>query len=351
LSTGSQARSRSGTRLKENFIIALPNVSRNTAAAMVRNSYLVAVLLTACFAPLAAAQSAFNINLDSIRSSVVFMHFRDANGVLREAGTGFMLAAPSKTLPGRAYYLLVTARHIVDPAWANCPAMAGTLFAVFNTKGNGAQPPGATEVTLNPDWMYPSDDSADVAVTILNAPYLEQKRIENQPVNLSEVPTLDEASKVDTGAPIISPGLLIGASGVRRNYPIFKFGYVSSKPDEQVSVPCVKGGVERYMTEWMIAASLVGGNSGSPIYFVPPGIPGVITAGQKPFLLGIQSMSFEGSDVAGMTPANYLVDAIRRLGNPDMDLARFGADLKGPAAAPTSARPQAVPIPVPVPPR
>jgi hypothetical protein len=245
--------------------------------------------------------------------------------------------------------LLVTARHIVDPGWANCPAMAGTLFAVFNTKGDGVQPPGATEIPLNPAWMYPSEDSADVAVTILNAPALDQKRIENLPVNLSDLPTLAEASKVDTGAPIISAGLLLGASGVRRNYPIFKFGYVSSKPDEQVSVSCVKGGVEKYMTEWMIAASLVAGNSGSPIYFVPPGIPGVATGPQKPFLLGVQSMSFDGSDVAGMTPVNYLVDAIRRLAVADMDLTRFGADLKGPPAAPTSVHPQPVPIPVPAP--
>jgi hypothetical protein len=227
--------------------------------------------------------------------------------------------------------------------------MAGTLFAVFNTKGDGVQPPGATEIPLNPAWMYPSEDSADVAVTILNAPALDQKRIENLPVNLSDLPTLAEASKVDTGAPIISAGLLLGASGVRRNYPIFKFGYVSSKPDEQVSVSCVKGGVEKYMTEWMIAASLVAGNSGSPIYFVPPGIPGVATGPQKPFLLGVQSMSFDGSDVAGMTPVNYLVDAIRRLAVADMDLTRFGADLKGPPAAPTSVHPQPVPIPVPAP--
>jgi hypothetical protein len=318
-------------------------------AGRIRLTALTTATLIACCAPPLGAQSAFNINLDSIRSSVVFMHFRDPNGVLKEAGTGFMLAAPSKTLPGRSYYLLVTARHIVDPGWANCPALAGTLFAVFNTKGDGAQPPGATEIALNPAWMYPSEDSADVAVTILNAPALEQMRIENQPLNLSVVPTLAEASKVDTGAPIISAGLLLGASGVRRNYPIFKFGYVSSKPDEQVSVSCVKGGVEKYMTEWMIAASLVAGNSGSPIYFVPPGIPGVVSGAQKPFLLGVQSMSFEGSDVAGMTPVNYLLEAIRRLPMPDIDLDRFGADLKGPPAAPTSVHPQPVPIPVPTP--
>jgi hypothetical protein len=182
----------------------------------------------------------------------------------------------------------------------------------------------------------------------MNAPIMASARIENTPVRLADLPSLDEASKVDTGAQIVSAGLLLGASGVRRNYPIFKFGYVSSKPEEEVSVSCIPGGAEKNMTEWMIAAALVGGNSGSPIYFAPPGFGGVSTGG-RPFLLGVQSMSFQGSDVAGMTPVHFLVDAIRRLGIADMDITRFDAELKGPHATPTSISPQPMPIPVPTP--
>ena len=45
-----------------------------------------------------AAQSAFNINLDAIRQSVVFLHIVDSNGTLKEAGTGFSLSFQQKVI-------------------------------------------------------------------------------------------------------------------------------------------------------------------------------------------------------------------------------------------------------------
>lgn len=297
----------------------------------------------------ARAQSVFNINLDVIRNSVVFLHEKDADGKLIGGGTAFMLVVPSKASPGFGYYVLVTARHIADPPWANCPAITGTLFVVFNTKANGpAQSGSAVEIPLiNPVWSYPSDDSADVAVTVIDAQYLVRANVENSPVNIAEAATLDEAKKVDTGAQIVSAGLLLGASGERRNYPIFKFGYVSSKPDEPIGLTCIPGAPPKQMTEWMIAASLVPGNSGSPIYYVPPGGGIISVTNQRAALLGVQSMSFLGSDVAGMTPVRFLVDAIRRYGVADMDFGKLDADLKQPVAAPTSdvIKPGPVPIP------
>ena|ERR1039457_3605265 len=148
-----------------------------------------AVALWLGLATLSAAQSNFNINMEAVRSSVVFMHFRDAQGTLREAGTGFLLGVPSKSLPGQGYYLLVTARHIVDPEWAHCVLTPGMLFAVFNTKPSGiAQRGGILELPLIGIWTFPAEDSADVAVIPLNAAYYAAANIENAPVNISELP-------------------------------------------------------------------------------------------------------------------------------------------------------------------
>ena len=299
------------------------------------------------FQALCFGQSTFNINLDAIRNSVVFMYLRGPDGSLKDAGTGFLLLAPSKAQPDRAYTMLVTARHIADPGWAGCLGMQGTLFAVFNTKATAGHSAGTIEIPLSSFWLYSSDDNADVAVTLLNAPLLEQNNVENLPVKVSELPHGGEDDKIDAGAQIVSAGLLLGASGARRNYPIFKFGYVSSKPDEDISVNCAPGLPQRPMKEWMISASLVAGNSGSPIYFVPVGFPGIGLSGQRPFLLGVQSMSFIGSDVAGMTPVRYLIDAMRRISFPDLDFSIFNDQLKGPTAVPSSSMPQSAPVATP----
>jgi hypothetical protein len=79
--------------------------------------------------------------------------------------------------------------------------------------------------------------------------------------------------------------------------------------DESVDIAIapVDWGAIDVQTEWMIAASLVGGNSGSPIFFAPS----AITMSNQParaILLGVQSTSFEGTDVAGMAPSGLCWD-------------------------------------------
>jgi hypothetical protein len=90
------------------------------------------ILLTSAFLMVGNAQSVFNINLDSVRRSVVFLHVVDSAGQLQEAGTAFLIGVPLKSNPNQTYEILVTARHIVDPAWAGCKPSNGTLVAVFN---------------------------------------------------------------------------------------------------------------------------------------------------------------------------------------------------------------------------
>jgi len=133
--------------------------------------------------------------------------------------------------------------------------------------------------------------------------------------------------------------LLLGASGEKRNYPIFKFGYVSSVPDEKITVSCCPGCIPKLETEWLIAASLVSGNSGSPIFFVPVGFPGFGMSNQRPFLFGVQSSSFEGYDVAGMAPVKYLVEAIRKINLADVSLPNTDGYDQATKATPSSAQP------------
>jgi hypothetical protein len=291
------------------------------------------------------AQSAFSINVEAVRRSVVFLHKVDASGNLQEAGTGFLLVVPTKSDPNRGYWFLVTARHIADPTWNGCPA-TGTLNAVFNKKDFDPKKDieGTIRVPVPGGWVSPDDDSADVAVAVLNAPLIASLNIENAPLSIGDLPSSEELKRINTGAQIASAGLLLGASGTHRNYPIFKFGYVSSVPDEKVPVACCAGCAAKLETVWMIAASLVPGNSGSPIFFVPVGFPGIGVSGQRAFLIGVQSSSFNGMDVAGMAPVSFVVDAIKKMQLPDINLGIPEA------ATPSSAKPtSAVPGPTTIP--
>jgi len=255
----------------------------------------------------------FLINMDSVRNAVVFLHRRDADGKLLEAGTGFLLLAPLKAQADRGAVILVTARHVVDPEWAKCPRQNNThLFIRFNTKQVAPTDAASVEYLVDGGWTFPSDDSGDLAATLIDQRIVDFTKLENSPIKLSEVASPNELAGMNTGAEIVSAGLLLGVSGEHRNYPIFKFGNISSRPSEQLSVQCTVGGEVRLMTEWLIAASLVPGNSGSPILYSPPGSSGV-SFGGRASLIGVQSMSLMGSDIAGMTPISYLGNVLQQM--------------------------------------
>ena len=319
---------------------------------------VLALLLTLAYTPCSSAQGQYNLNYDAIRKSVVFLYFRSPTGDLIAGGTGFLLGAPLKSDPKRGYFFLVTARHIADPAWDGCRVTKGMWWAVFNKADYDPQrdSTGTVELAMiNQDgsplsWHYPKDDSVDIAAALIDWDRINSQHIANMAFSASNLPTRDELAKIDSGFPVASAGLLLGASGSKRNYPIFKFGYVSSIPDEKLPSKCCPDCAVQMQTEWTIAASLVGGNSGSPIFYAPSVIP-LSNQLNRAFLLGVQSTSFEGTDVAGMAPVSYLIEMLKDFNLSDIDLSP--AVPAGPAtlAAPTTGQPEprakAAPFPQP----
>jgi hypothetical protein len=120
----------------------------------------------------------------------------------------------------------------------------------------------------------------------------------------------------------MSAGLMPGLTGTKRNLPMFKFGQISNIPQEDIETGCAPMRPTFLVKVWVIAANLVPGNSGSPIFHVPPGASGVSLGSTRPMLLGIQSLSFLGADVAGMTPISYVYDILIGLKLNDADLNR-----------------------------
>ncbi len=289
------------------------------------------VIMLNIFGFLSAAGASININVDAVQKSVFFLYSADSGGVVdpaRPLGTGFLAGIPLLSDPRRSYTFLVTARHMVDPAWAKCEqANPVVIYARLNLKSydpkSGAPGTDFIRVELGSQdqqkWRHPDENDIDAAVVPIK---IDQEKFDASFIPVTLFPTPEEIISQGIGDPVMSAGLL-PSLGVRfRNYPIFKFGQISNIPKEDVAIICAQNAPESLVKVWLIAANLVSGNSGSPIFHVPLGGGGVVFGGTRPMLLGLQSISFLGADVAGMTPINYVYELLQNLGLPDADFRR-----------------------------
>ena len=278
------------------------------------------------------AQATININVDAVQKSVVFLYAADAQGVVektRPIGTGFLVGIPLKSDAKRSYVVLVTARHLVDPTWAKCGVTNPSV--VYMRLNKKSYTPGSTEsgfdfvpVQLSEQgrstWVHHNQDDVDAAVAPVPVNLDQEFDIALIPVEL--FPTDAELASQSIGDPVMSAGLMPALPGIRRNYPIFKFGQISNIPSEDVETRCTPQQPSFFVKVWLIAANLIPGNSGSPIFHVPLGGFGILIGGTRPMLLGVQSMSFGGADIAGMTPINFVYEILQNIPLPDGDLHR-----------------------------
>jgi hypothetical protein len=308
-----------------------------------RVQYLVFGVLLSLLCGSSIGQSAFPVNYDAIRKSVVFIYAKGADGQAQPDGTGFLILVPRKAISNNGYLILVTARHMVDPSSLGCPATNVKLVARFNKKNfdPNASDSGTVDYDLPGDptkgikWIEPQDDSVDIAYVVLDGTKVKSLDVDINPIGLNEFPKPEELKQMNSGSQIMSAGLFPGASGIMRNYPIFKFGYISSRPEEKIPFRCCPSCNNRPLTQWMVAASLVPGNSGSPIFFVPVGFGHVLFGGTgRASLIGVQSTSYIGWDVAGMAPIQFLIDSLRDANLTDADFSALDAPVSVPVMLP-----------------
>jgi hypothetical protein len=299
---------------------------------------LLLTLLTCC---LRANAAQHNVDFSAVQKAIVFMYGADAHGhedASAPQATGFLVAIPDKGDVHHGSIVLITARHVVDPVWGGCGTANPTrLFMRLNTLGfnPSTDETGVDYVAIDLIASGPSrniftsvDASVDAAVIVLT-PSVQKAmaKFDFREIPLSDFATRDEAKALNTGDEVVSVGLLPDFPGVRRNYPITKFGHISTKPQERVRVRCSPKGplLTNPLRIWFVAANLVSGNSGSPVLFVP-----TLFSGQRALLIGVQSCSWEGSDIAGMTPIEYVFEIIESMDIPNADLFRGSRQDKKP---------------------
>jgi hypothetical protein len=286
-------------------------------------------------------RAGINLNTAAAERSIVFIYPSKPDGQVDEAkpaGTGFLIGVPMKTRARNGYLLLVTARHMVDPQWAMCPIQnPARIFLRINLKKGSAdaniQGFRYLPVDLKKDgqltYATNDDDSADVAVVLLTEEHfkidqLKYDDFDATPLSVAEFGTPDETKNLAIGDGVVSAGLLPAFPGALRNYPLFKFGYISNIPLEPVPIPCTPNQTvqPRKMTVWFLAINLVSGNSGSPIFYAPFGGNGVALGGGRAMIIGLQSGSFFDADVSEMTPVQFIFDVIQKLKLNEADLYR-----------------------------
>jgi len=273
-----------------------------------------------------------SLNVSVVTKSIVFFFASDSSGkVIKDklVATGFLVLVPNKA-GENSYPLIVTARHVVDPVWAGCEASNPTRLYIrvndmrfdhnSNSTGVSYLPVDLTS-NRSATWLKNVDESVDVAV--LKAPHeLLSGDYDIKFLNFRNFGKSDEIAKIGIGSQTASAGLVPGLEGTRRNNPIFHFGKVASVPDETVDFRCKPDSQSRPLRVWWLATTLVPGTSGSPIFFdplFPPG--GDITSGEpRGMIIGLQSLALNGADLAGMTPAKYIMEVISQSVGPDADL-------------------------------
>jgi hypothetical protein len=201
-------------------------------------------VLRICFAiasallPATASFAQLNISVEYVRRSVVFLYGADAAGNVdqnKPLGTGFIVEIPRVSDPAKAWKVLVTARHIADPQWAHCGMVNTKIFMKVNKKNfddskdavGTADLPLEGRVVGNSSWTLSDDPEVDAAAIVIDGKMLDDYDVDG--AHISDFPTPEEQKIFRTGDEIVSAGLLQGASGKKRNYPIFKFGHVYTR--------------------------------------------------------------------------------------------------------------------------
>jgi hypothetical protein len=282
--------------------------------------FVVVLLGVALVAPaLRVRGSSMPFNVGIVKKSIVFLYY--PKGKDFEVGTGFLVDIPSKEDPKRSFVAIVTARHIVDPKWEGCSwANPQEIYARVNAKnfkagqeedGTDVVPLGLVNAGKNV-WYASPNDRVDVAVIPVSSTHVEElMRNDVRFISVADFATKGETEnyKVGIGDQIVTAGLVPALLDTQRNYPAFKFGRISNIPEEPINMKCTQAEAGKALPRdvWLLAGNFVGGNSGSPVYLLPP----VPSALHRVMLIGIIAGAIPDVDLGTMVPSEYVFDVIQ----------------------------------------
>jgi hypothetical protein len=202
---------------------------------------------------------------DEILKPVVFLFLQkkgDVSEHRRPIGTGFFVSVKSKT--GLCIYpYLVTAKHCVVKAKEH-----GDLYIRINTTDGAAK-----FVKIEADWIFPEDQSSDLAVLQFNFPSHLKDTLDFRSISERMFCTAEKMKEheIGIGDEIVISGLFTRLAEKPRNIPIVRFGNIAALPEERLADVNTGLSYRGFLAE----VRSIGGISGSPVfaYLGPERVP------------------------------------------------------------------------------
>jgi hypothetical protein len=218
---------------------------------------------------------------DKIRKCVMFVGYKEHNGIHKFAGTAFIVLRPIEGITGQGFTYIVTAKHVLDKIRDK---FLDKVYLRANFADGNAY---WVETNIN-DWFpHPEDAEVDVAVLPIS---LDLKKLDHRVYSILSFAT-DEIVKqrhVSLGDEVFLAGLFARHYGIKRNIPIVRVGNIAAMPEERVET--AYGLIDAYLIE----ARSIGGISGSPVFVnlgqirrAPDGSTALYAGGVSFYLLGL----------------------------------------------------------------
>jgi hypothetical protein len=225
-----------------------------------------------------------------IRKTVTFIELICQSGgkLWNVRGTGFLLTFPVDSVAkGAQFIYLVTNRHVAE-CWDENehPRPVKSISVRFNLR-NGTSTKFPLNTSGNAAWIFPADESADLAIVGLVP---DPNTVDYLTIPLSSLATDDVVAKetISEGSKIIFTGFFYQFPGERRMQPIIREGILAMMPDEDLVTTTGKSG-KVYLGD----VHIFGGNSGSPVFVDLGGLHGgAFKLGEDYRLLGVVSGMF-----------------------------------------------------------
>lgn len=224
-------------------------------------------LLLSVYIP-AVAESQTDINTVLMRSTFKLV----GNG---STGTAFILGKPALSDPKKAYYVMVTAAHVLKQ-------MNGDQAVMFLRKKEGEtykKSPYTLRIREGNRALWTTHPAADVAVMYVSLP--QEADIAIVSTDLLATDEVLQKLEIHPGDRLSCLGYPLGAEANEEGFPILRSGYIASYP--LVPTKSVKS--------FLFDFNVFEGNSGGPVYLIDSNraYGGSINIGTVQFLVGLVS--------------------------------------------------------------
>jgi len=225
-------------------------------------------------------------------------------------GTCFFLGRQSKKDPSRTYYVLVTARHVLDEIGGD---EATLLLREKIPDGTYRAFPQVFKIRNNGRNIYVSHSQFDVSAIFFDMPPKAAVKL----AAASALATEAEMKRLGLhpGDELQALGFPLGATSNEMGFPILRSGKIASYPLFPIK------SVKKFLLDFTVFP----GNSGGPVYYSynTRYIDGRLQAGQMQGIVGLLTQGVASAIMKGqpleigvVIPSDYIIETINLLPEP-----------------------------------